>query len=78
MHASIIFTEIDKMAMYTVEEALGMISDEYDSGGELDIEEDPSFPLPMVEDEWDPGLPSLLPSGSSSPQPSPPASPLLS
>ena len=39
------------MARYTAEEALGVICDEFDSGGELDIEEDLSFPLPDPEDD---------------------------
>ena len=36
------------MARYTAEEALEMIRNEFDSRGELDIEEDLSFPLPHL------------------------------
>ena len=37
--------------MYTAEEeASQMIWDDFDSGGELDIEEESRFPLPLDED----------------------------
>ena len=58
------------MAMCTAEEASQMIWDDFDSGGELDIEEDPSFPLPLDEDECDPSLLSPLLSAALSPEPS--------
>jgi len=56
-----------KMAMYTTEEALEMICQEYDSGGEIDIEEDWRFPLQHTEDDSDVDMgvpmqsPSMLP-----------------
>ena len=56
------------MARYTAEEALEMICDESDSGGELDIEEDLSFPLPHLSDDNE---------GEPSPSPSPYLLPLL-
>ena len=65
------------MTSYTVDEVLGMICDEYDSGGENDIDEDWSFPLPHSEDEGDVemGEPSLLPLSPRPVSPSPPVSP---
>ena len=39
--------------MYTTEEALEMICQEYDSGGEIDIEEDWRFPLQHTQDDSD-------------------------
>ena len=72
------------MARYTAEEALCML-EEFDSGGELDIEEDPLFPLPLDEDEHfgespshpdfpyiTPSPPSTIPSHPISPVPSDP------
>lgn len=54
------------MARYTTEEALDMLYDDFDSSGEVDIEEDP---LPYCEDEQD---------GESSPPHSPSPSPSTS
>ena len=59
--------------MYTAEEAVEMICD----GGELDIAEDLSFPLPHLSDD-DKGEPSPSPSPSSSVPLSPSLSPSLS
>ena len=66
------------MARYTREEALEMILDEFDSGGELEIEEDVSFPLPHRggDDEMEPSPsppPFPLPSGPLSPSPPSPS-----
>ena len=55
------------MSRYTAEEALEMICDQFDSGGELDIEEDFRFPLPHPSDDDDEGDLSLSPPLSPSP-----------
>ena len=40
------------MALYATEEALEMIlAEDFNSGDETDIEEDPSFPLPRLSDQ---------------------------
>ena len=71
------------MARYTAEEAIGLICNEFDSGGELDIEEELNFPLPdpYDDDEMEMPSPSLSPSPPLSPSPaaslSPPPSPFL-
>ena len=40
------------MAVYTTEEALDVIlGEDFDSGDESEIEEDPSFPLPRLRDQ---------------------------
>ncbi len=45
------------MSVLTAEQALEMVfmcdADDLDSGGELDIEEDPAFPLPHGDDTSD-------------------------
>ncbi len=45
------------MSLLTAEQALEMVfmsdADDFDSGGELDIEEDPAFPLPHGDDSSD-------------------------
>jgi len=44
------------MSYYTREQALEMVlQDDLDSGGEIDIEEDPDFPLPHSSDSDEPG-----------------------
>jgi len=64
------------MALYTTEEALEMICQEYDSGGEIDIEEDWRFPLQHTEDDSDVDMGVPMQSPSMLPPLSPP--PLLS
>ena len=44
------------MSYYTREQALEMVlRDDLDSGGEINIEEDPDFPLPHSSDSDEPG-----------------------
>ena len=62
------------MARLSGHDVLSMVMDpDFDSGGESEIEEVDSFPLPRDDFDLSPS-PSPLPSPSPSPSPSPPSS----